>query len=688
MATEFKGQITLDLENVKDIEKELNVLASKIKEMGVIDIDFDVNTLEGLKQKLIESENALEAIESTGKKLPINFQKTTAAVRQLKNGIQAAEKATLRTALASTNMIRVIQDAPFGMLGMANNIQELSQSISIMTAKTGSMGLAIKTAFMPLITGPMMLPFLITIVTTLALSWDKLGSAINWVAGTFKGLTSEMITFAEEAKKLAKGSIIEDLAEKLQSVTDPLLLGAGITSFAKDISEALEEKRRILREEIGRKEVQMATPSGFATTTVIEETVEGGLERLEQANEKLDKLEASRITIITRLAEIIGERNLEEDLIKRGVIVPKSEREKGRLLTIAGTSIADVERVGDIMLMRIEEQEEKISLALRIRRDRGEVLTDKEMAEMYIGMPILTEAQLIEQINLPFNLAREAFNRASKRARGIIAASTLQARGAGALAFAGAMTGELKDPTERREQMLRARTEAMDAELQVRLDANARALQVDGLHLNDLKRLEVERLVLLAQKNANTRRFADLEIQLEEQKTRKLIAAAQSFVGGLGSALGQANEEKKGILKAGAMMDAIAASIAIYSSVIRDPFLPWYVKIPLAAAQSAAVFASMLSQIRKIDEVGKDANISLGRGLIASNSVTGVRSAQNRSQTAIISSSGAVQTGQLAAGIQANNDLIGDIKIVYDDKIAGDIFIRGGRRVQRTSRTT
>ena len=53
-----------------------------------------------------------------------------ASLNRLRDSLKQVNVAQQRTVMSSQNMLRVIQDSPFGMLGMANNFQMLGEDIS------------------------------------------------------------------------------------------------------------------------------------------------------------------------------------------------------------------------------------------------------------------------------------------------------------------------------------------------------------------------------------------------------------------------------------------------------------------------------------------------------------------------------------------------------------------------------
>ena len=111
-----------------------------------IDVEFGA-IIDGLKKGVVESIGIIGALEKEAvdldKKLKAattvpeianlnaKLAQTKSAISQLKTtGIQPLTKATSQFNVVGLDFARVIQDAPFGIIGVGNNIQQLAQSFS------------------------------------------------------------------------------------------------------------------------------------------------------------------------------------------------------------------------------------------------------------------------------------------------------------------------------------------------------------------------------------------------------------------------------------------------------------------------------------------------------------------------------------------------------------------------------
>ena len=134
-------------------------------------------------------------------------------------GMNTLTKGTSQASTAITNFSRVAQDAPFGLIGIANNIDPLVQSFIQLKKETGS-GKAALSALTASLTGGGGLILAVTAVTTV-LQFAELGFS-RWGAG------------ANEAKKKTK-----ELNDETKS---SVLLGNQLIYSLKDVSSELAKE--------------------------------------------------------------------------------------------------------------------------------------------------------------------------------------------------------------------------------------------------------------------------------------------------------------------------------------------------------------------------------------------------------------------------------------------------------------
>ena len=172
----------------------------------------------GLKIVLdAETSKAVKGIETVTKSL----QAMPAAAAKASQGINAINKASANATPTLINFGRVIQDAPFGLIGIANNIDPLISSFQSLKASTGSTGLAFKALAGSLI-GP-----------------AGIGIAVSAVTSALIAFGPKLFGASKEAKELDKAltGVAENASQDLVKLQSYVL-------FAQDATKATSERKK------------------------------------------------------------------------------------------------------------------------------------------------------------------------------------------------------------------------------------------------------------------------------------------------------------------------------------------------------------------------------------------------------------------------------------------------------------
>jgi hypothetical protein len=137
-----------------------------------------------------------------------------------------------------TNLNRVVQDAPYGFIGIANNINPLIESFGRLKAESGSTGGAFKSLLSSL-TGPAGIGIAVAAVTT-AITFAQIGFQ-RWGASAQKA-KSDSEDFAKGLKDAEQGAIAQGL--KLQSL---LTIIADTTQTEEKRNIALKNANELLK---------------------------------------------------------------------------------------------------------------------------------------------------------------------------------------------------------------------------------------------------------------------------------------------------------------------------------------------------------------------------------------------------------------------------------------------------------
>ena len=122
-----------------------------------------------LEEKALELDQALRKATTLPeiKNLNAKLTQTKSALTQLKSsGIEPLAKATSQYNVIGLDFARVIQDAPFGIIGVGNNIQQLAQSFSTLGKAGDSVTSRIKLAFGQIFSSGNLLILAVSAITT------------------------------------------------------------------------------------------------------------------------------------------------------------------------------------------------------------------------------------------------------------------------------------------------------------------------------------------------------------------------------------------------------------------------------------------------------------------------------------------------------------------------------------------
>ncbi len=240
---------------------------------------------------------------------------TEAAVTGLKKLKPGANEATQ----SLINLSRVAQDAPFGFLGIANNLNPLLESFQRLKASTGTTGSALK-ALAGSLTGAGGIGLALGVVSSLLVVFgDKLFGAKATAADLDKELNRLNATLAENK---AKFDSVVAAAQHLQQLGSINLKVGGLNDRLGLQADAIEGREQgiILQRELNELTNQ--------------ETVY--FDRILKLQEKIDKIKRTPYFFRTTQANVIPDAELEiQQLQKAQAEIPK-ERQRLNDLILKG----------------------------------------------------------------------------------------------------------------------------------------------------------------------------------------------------------------------------------------------------------------------------------------------------------------------------------------------------------------
>jgi len=202
--------------------------------------------------ELQKAENELKQFQSALKKttdvnalevLNGKIQKTQQTIASLNNSFKSISPSANKATQSITDLSRIVQDAPFGFIGIANNINPLVESFGRLKAESGSVGGALK-ALLSGLSGPAGLGIAFAVVTS-AISFAQMGFS-RW-GGSAAKAKEETDKFAEGLKSAEQGAIAQGV--RLEGLTKIITNSA---ASERDRNLALAEANKLL-EPYGKK---------------------------------------------------------------------------------------------------------------------------------------------------------------------------------------------------------------------------------------------------------------------------------------------------------------------------------------------------------------------------------------------------------------------------------------------------
>lgn len=236
----------------------------------------------------------LKAIVGVEVKGEAGLAKLSNSVGKTETALKKLAPATVQANTSMINLSRVVQDAPFGFIGIANNIDPLLQSFQSLKASAGSTGGALKALGASLIGGGGLALGVSLITSSLVLFGDRL-----FKSGKAAKEASEETTKYKESVKAAISSVAEEAAK--------------VSTLVRYIQlESTSRKERVN----AIKELQSIAPSYFATLDAEKASIGAVTAAYDIYLASLKRAVEAKVTE-KQLSDIIEKRiELEKELVK------------------------------------------------------------------------------------------------------------------------------------------------------------------------------------------------------------------------------------------------------------------------------------------------------------------------------------------------------------------------------------
>jgi hypothetical protein len=267
-----------------------------------ISIDADVSTLQ---TELIKAQNQLRQFQTTLKKstdvesiklLNANITFLEDKIAHLNNRMQGVAKPTGDATQSLINLSRIAQDAPYGFMGIANNINPMLESFQRLQKETGSAKTALQ-SMLSALTGPQGIGLAIGVASSLLVVFSK------QIANYFSGATSELEDFRKELAKLNE-DLFKIAGSAQAKQTKGEILVAIIGDSAKDMQtrkNALEMLKSLYAENKAIQDLKVTNDKNFLIDVLNNASQQSfGIDKEKNNNEALSQAYEKRKQLVAK----------------------------------------------------------------------------------------------------------------------------------------------------------------------------------------------------------------------------------------------------------------------------------------------------------------------------------------------------------------------------------------------------
>jgi len=610
-------------DGLKDTEKD-------ILKMGAL-LD-EATTMEGLETARVAmggladqaAKVSKEIAKSAGKRNQFvnaaEVNKGTESLKRLGQELKNTQKQTQRTSLASQNMLRVIQDSPFGMLGMANNIQMLGEDISRGLAKGTSAADTLKAGLKNLIMGPMAIAGVIAVGTLIIQKWDKIQQAGIALRDMLDGVVESQRAFNQAVNEFEGSESFKKFVDSLNN-EDARSAREAVDEQINALVKLNPELMKLDPEKIKRQGNALDLLFSVMGQSGIKGSVVAGGAEGAMVNQFLHLRERQRM-----LNDKIQADVREDGRKKAHNIELEDDKEAKKLEESAAKKLQKELDLLEKLAKQRQEAEQKYA-DKRIADGQRELERFLDQGEDDLQVMIREDARRIRE-------RAKAMSEAMKSVRQGIRMGDLSANAIGAGMAGGAAFGSGHGARMAYEDQKASNKQAA---LQAKIDARGAArgeLEALKVGASDAEKAELQLTIneIIAQEEAlGAAQVAAVEdaerkkAAIREQYRKQEVAAIGAFAGSMGDIFGGMStlmekegkdgmQKNKAMLKAQAWAQAISASVSIFNQVASTPGLGPF-SLAAAGAAMASTMVTLGAQIKKIDNPGNGSGSSGGAAI-------------------------------------------------------------------------
>jgi len=367
------GKLSVEIgADITDFEKKIKEVEFDIKELSKIKLDrlkVGLDTTE-INNQIKDAKASLNSLKTAVKDTGQTFASASPKVANAGNTL--------------TQFSRIAQDAPFGIIGIGNNITATAEAFSSLKAQTGSTGGALK-ALASSIAGPggilLGVSLLTTGLTYMAQSGLSVGDVIDKLRGNFDEFGRGMQKVNEEAAKNS-GSEIANMK--------------ALVSVAQD--DTLSRQQRLL----AVKQLQDTFPAYFGNLKqeqILNGNVTGTIKDLSKAL----IARATATALAGKLGELAAKRlELEQqreqnilDIQKQQLYIQNQIAKRGKNGMIEGISFAEFSKIN---LQSLTDQYKETQKSIRDLDKESEKYSTRENKATKDAILLLTDkAKAVKQ---------------------------------------------------------------------------------------------------------------------------------------------------------------------------------------------------------------------------------------------------------------------------------------------------
>ena len=302
----------------KQLEKPINANVKITVGKELDQVNAEIAKLRQQKVDLQISGTSIQGL----KNLENGANKATASLTKLKANTGAASNTIL-------NFSRVVSDAPFGVVGIANNIEQLASGFGALKIQARESGQSIGQTLLKSLSGPAGITLAISAVT----------SALTFASVGFEAWTRAFRTGSDETDKYKKR--IDELKESVKGINNIKIEAAAdtdaeivkVNSLSKAITDsnlsytqrqrALNELKKVNKEFFGDLTLETATletltkrSNEYAKSLITQAIVTGALDDIKKVSnarrlelQTLEQLTPEYTKLSKELAEVQKQRN-------------------------------------------------------------------------------------------------------------------------------------------------------------------------------------------------------------------------------------------------------------------------------------------------------------------------------------------------------------------------------------------